>query len=82
MILMDIKKIIMFLLKKLENLTHRILVKIDSEVNTSEEGDNSLSQYVRKFILEHGIHSEAASVIPYTNSLGIDIGCGGNKTLP
>ena len=79
---MDIKKIIMFLLKKLENLTHHILVKIDSEVNTSEEGDNSPSQYVRKFILEHGIHPEAASVIPYTNGLGIDIGCGGNKTLP
>lgn len=74
---MDIKKIIVFLLKKLENLTHRI-----NEVNTKKGGDNSPSQYARKFILEHGIHPEAASVIPHANGLGIYIGCGGNKTLP
>lgn len=77
---MSSKKIIALILKRLKKLIDFVLIKLDGEVSTKKQ--DSPRQHALDYISKYGIHPEAAAVIPYAKGMGIDIGCGGNKTLP
>lgn len=74
---MSVKRIIAPILEKLvDSISRRFGIRLSSRSQYSP------SQYALDFISEYGIHPEAAAVMPYANGLGLDIGCGGDKTIP
>jgi len=78
---MSVKGIIILILEKLKRLIDFVLMKLNREVSTKRKQDTP-RQYAMEYISKHGIHPKAAVVKPYAKGLGLDIGCGGNKTLP
>lgn len=76
----NIKKTIAFTLRRFKRLIDIAQATLDNGARIRKR-PNSLRQYVRDYISKHGIHPEAAAVMPYSQGRGLDIGCGGNKTL-
>ena len=75
---MIVQEIIALILKKLKKLIEFVLMKLNGE--GTKEKRYTPRQYAVDYISKHGVHPEAAAVIPYVKGICLDIGCGGNKT--
>ena len=64
----------------LKGIIFFLFPKLRSRLNKKKQ--YSPGQYALDYIAKHGIHPEAAAVMPYAKGIGLDVGCGGNKTLP
>lgn len=74
---MDIKRYILIFLKK---FLMAVSPTLRDRLNVKKQ--YSPRQYAIDYISKYGLHPEAAAVMPYAQGVGLDIGCGGNKTLP